>query len=116
MAERSCEFESHPAHNHFAEIAQLVEHDLAKVGVAGSSPVFRSRKSLVQNARSAFFFSELYRCPNGGIGRRARFRCECLTTCRFESCFGHYIAEGSIMRKELLHRMFGCCIKPLRRW
>ena len=90
MAERSCEFESHPAHNHFAEIAQLVEHDLAKVGVAGSSPVFRSRKSLVQNGRSAFFFSELYRCPNGGIGRRARFRCECLTTCRFESCFGHF--------------------------
>ena len=29
-------------HSHFAEIAQLVEHDLAKVGVAGSSPVFRS--------------------------------------------------------------------------
>ena len=25
-----------------AKIAQLVEHDLAKVGVAGSSPVFRS--------------------------------------------------------------------------
>ena len=25
-----------------AEIAQLVEHDLAKVGVAGSSPVSRS--------------------------------------------------------------------------
>ncbi len=25
-----------------AEVAQLVEHDLAKVGVAGSSPVFRS--------------------------------------------------------------------------
>ena len=24
-----------------AKIAQLVEHDLAKVGVAGSSPVFR---------------------------------------------------------------------------
>ena len=27
---------------HDAKIAQLVEHDLAKVGVAGSSPVFRS--------------------------------------------------------------------------
>ena len=27
-----------------AKIAQLVEHDLAKVGVAGSSPVFRSNK------------------------------------------------------------------------
>ena len=26
----------------YAKIAQLVEHDLAKVGVAGSSPVFRS--------------------------------------------------------------------------
>ena len=26
----------------YAEIAQLVEHNLAKVGVAGSSPVFRS--------------------------------------------------------------------------
>ena len=27
---------------HNAEIAQLVEHNLAKVGVAGPSPVFRS--------------------------------------------------------------------------
>ena len=27
-----------------AEVAHLVEHDLAKVGVAGSSPVFRSRQ------------------------------------------------------------------------
>ena len=27
---------------HQAEIAQLVEHNLAKVGVAGPSPVFRS--------------------------------------------------------------------------
>ena len=40
----------------FAKIAQLVEHDLAKVGVAGSSPVFRSK------------------CPGGGIGRRATLR------------------------------------------
>jgi len=29
-------------HSQKAKIAQLVEHDLAKVGVAGSSPVFRS--------------------------------------------------------------------------
>jgi hypothetical protein len=27
---------------HIAKVAQLVEHDLAKVGVAGSNPVFRS--------------------------------------------------------------------------
>ena len=29
-----------------AKIAQLVEHDLAKVGVAGSSPVFRSKHKI----------------------------------------------------------------------
>ena len=40
-----------------AKIAQLVEHDLAKVGVAGSSPVFRSSE-----------------CPGGGIGRHATLR------------------------------------------
>ena len=41
------EFESPPLHEIIfltrnAEIAQLVEHNLAKVGVAGPSPVFRS--------------------------------------------------------------------------
>ena len=54
-------------------IAQLVEHDLAKVGVASSSLVHRS-----------FFL-----CPGGGIGRRVRFRCVCREVCRFESCSGH---------------------------
>ena len=40
----SCEFESHFLHEEkiFAEIAQLVEHNLAKVRVASSSLVFRS--------------------------------------------------------------------------
>ncbi len=28
-----------------AKVAQLVEHDLAKVGVAGSNPVFRSKEA-----------------------------------------------------------------------
>ena len=32
-----------PSHSGYAEIAQLVEHDLAKVGVASSSLVFRSK-------------------------------------------------------------------------
>ena len=31
-----------------AKIAQLVEHDLAKVGVAGSSPVFRSNVQVAE--------------------------------------------------------------------
>ena len=51
-----------------AEIAQLVEHDLAKVGVASSSLVFRS------------FFLPRW---------RMRFRCACREVCRFESCSGH---------------------------
>ena len=40
----SCEFESHFLHEEkiFAEIAQLVEHNLAKVEVASSSLVGRS--------------------------------------------------------------------------
>ena len=42
MSIATWEFESPPLHTSVAEIAQLVEHDLAKVGVAGSSPVFRS--------------------------------------------------------------------------
>ena len=33
---------------YFAEIAQLVEHNLAKVGVASSSLVFRSNEEAVQ--------------------------------------------------------------------
>ena len=50
-----------------AKIAQLVEHNLAKVGVAGSNPVFRSNKLL-----SPLFNPHV--CPGGGIGRRATLR------------------------------------------
>lgn len=53
-----------------AEVAHLVEHDLAKVGVAGSSPVFRSKKS----RKKRDFFSNVPRYgtgPGGGIGRHA---------------------------------------------
>ena len=42
MSIATWEFESPPLHFAKAEIAQLVEHNLAKVGVAGPSPVFRS--------------------------------------------------------------------------
>ena len=45
----------------YAKVAQLVEHDLAKVGVAGSNPVFR------------FFFP----CRGGGIGRRKGLKIPC---------------------------------------
>ena len=56
MTVGSCEFESHLLHNKLksvnAEIAQLVEHNLAKVGVASSSLVFRSS---VKTAVAVFF-------------------------------------------------------------
>ena len=44
MTVMSCEFESHFLHLYIAEIAQLVEHNLAKVRVASSSLVFRSKE------------------------------------------------------------------------
>ena len=47
---------------YIAGIAQLVEHDLAKVGVASSSLVSRSKPS----SEGLIFF-----CPGGGTGRHA---------------------------------------------
>ena len=50
-----------PSSAQLAKIAQLVEHNLAKVGVAGSNPVFRSIS-----------------CPGGGTGRHAGLKILCL--------------------------------------
>ena len=75
----------------FAKIAQLVEHDLAKVGVAGSSPVFRSLSFYCERlgTRSLFRFS-LQGCPNGGIGRHAGLKILWpLWPCGFKSHFGY---------------------------
>ena len=44
-----------------AEIAQLVEHNLAKVGVASSSLVFRSRLGSYRNV-TAFLFWLVRQC------------------------------------------------------
>jgi hypothetical protein len=41
-----------------AEVAHLVEHDLAKVGVAGSSPVFRSA---IHQLSLVDFFSKFHK-------------------------------------------------------
>ena len=60
MTVMSCEFESHFLH-HFAEIAQLVEHNLAKVRVASSSLVFRSKR--INIIGSLFFLYLLHRFP-----------------------------------------------------
>ena len=42
-----------------ADMAQLVEHNLAKVGVAGSSPVVRSIACQRPDASSAFFIGDV---------------------------------------------------------
>ena len=58
-----------------AEIAQLVEHNLAKVGVASSSLVFRSNG-----------------CSNGGIGRHEGLKIPWpLRLCGFKSRFEYDI-------------------------
>ena len=45
-----------PLHSRLAEIAQLVEHDLAKVGVASASLVFRSPKAPKRKQRCFFVY------------------------------------------------------------
>ncbi len=49
---------SSPAPGTFAGIAQLVEHDLAKVGVASSSLVSRSKFSKAFRKSGRFFYLE----------------------------------------------------------
>ncbi len=51
----------------YAKVAQLVEHDLAKVGVAGSNPVFRSE----------LIYNLCHFCPGGGTGRHAGLKILC---------------------------------------
>ena len=62
VCREACRFESCSGH-YIAEIAQLVEHNLAKVRVASSSLVFRSKKKEVESFDSAsFFLFTVYRC------------------------------------------------------
>ena len=52
----------------YARVAQLVEHDLAKVGAAGSSPVSRSGKRDTSHDVSLFFVL-LHSAPVGAEQR-----------------------------------------------
>ena len=70
-----------------AEVAQLVEHNLAGLGVAGSSPVFRS--SLKRKG-----------CSNGGIGRHEGLKILWpLWLCGFKSRFEYTSLSKHILRK-----------------
>ena len=66
-----------------AKIAQLVEHDLAKVGVAGSSPVFRSTKKIE------------FIMPGWWNGRH-----EGLKILWLHGCAGSSPASGTLNKKE----------------
>ena len=61
ISKNDISLQRHKNPNDNAGIAQLVEHDLAKVGVASSSLV----------SRSFFLFIRKQISPGGGIGRRA---------------------------------------------
>ena len=82
-----------------AGVAQLVEHNLAKVRVASSSLVSRSNPDLI--VRSGFFlFSVLIR-PGGGTGRRTGLkilRAVMLVRVRFPSRVqaGSFIMNGPV--------------------
>ena len=62
-----------PSH---AGIAQLVEHDLAKVGVASSSLVSRSRKADETSDRRGFFFRVRRACQERAQANPAWTRCQ----------------------------------------
>lgn len=73
--------------NSSAEIAQLVEHDLAKVGVASSSLVFRSTLNIPMQYVGIFLYAN---CPSGGIGRHEGLKILWpLRLCRFEPGLGY---------------------------
>jgi hypothetical protein len=98
-----------------AEVAHLVEHDLAKVGVAGSSPVFRSK---IFPTLFGIFFG--CRCENalciaacfysgGGTGRHAGLKIlfpATGVTVRFRSRVQR--KKGQIVNSNLAFLL--CCI------
>ena len=50
---------------------------------------FFRKKSWRFRKKYYFCTPQFQKCPGGGIGRRARFRCVCRKACRFDSCPGH---------------------------
>ena len=52
---------------------------------------FFRKKSCRFRKKYYFCTPQFQKCPGGGIGRRARFRCVCRKACRFDSCPGHWL-------------------------
>ena len=75
-----------------AKVAQLVEHDLAKVGVAGPNPVFRSKSRFYLVWDVGIFLWNS--CPGGGIGRHVGLKIQwSLRSCGFKSRSGYFQAK-----------------------
>ena len=77
-----------------AKVAQLVEHNLAKVGVAGSNPVSRSTKKYLHPRKYFFCF-----CPFARVAELVDARdLKSLgddSPCRFESGPGYIVKSTS---------------------
>ena len=76
-------------HSAKAKVAQLVEHDLAKVGVASSNLVFRSNPFHKKGFIVKRLYPELFGTNNrsgGGTGRHAGLKILCPSkACGFDS-------------------------------
>ena len=77
----------HGSHARQAEVAHLVEHNLAKVGVAGSSPVFRSKKLLFKVILEAALVVEL-------VDTQDLKSCSPQRECGFKSRLGHNMSRS----------------------
>ena len=75
-----CGFKSRFEYYKYAEVAQLVEHNLAKVRVASSSLVFRSHFFEIMKLS----FAQVAELVDAHVSGACVF-----STCRFESCLGH---------------------------
>ncbi len=112
-----CTYQKYPylCHPNHAEIAQLVEHDLAKVGVASSSLVFRSQK--VQQCCWTFFVRKslppvALRHPPRGICRNLLRRTRVAPWLVSSGHTAH--SATALMRLAIPVTCFFCDLTPIR--
>jgi hypothetical protein len=83
-----------------AKVAQLVEHDLAKVGVASSNLVFRSNPF----QKKGFIVKRFNTCSDGGTGRHAGLKILFpLKECGFDSRSEYLRKQHMVVVSFFLH-------------
>ena len=93
--------------NIVAEIAQLVEHDLAKVGVASSSLVFRS--GLLNQREMLWWWNGRHEglkipCPQGRVGSSPTRSTKKNTTAEIAQLVEHDLAKVGVASSSLVFR------------